>query len=211
MRQHTCRGPHQKFRKSSTASRQHDESVESRSQRVAKMTSQPNIEHGDSPKRRAKPKVEHSESPKRRSSGKSSTASRQKLNKRFKADELNRLGVSTRPPRIDNAIRVGPSGQAMDRTNNRAIERPSDGATERSSDRAPERPRDRAPDGPSDLATDHASDRTNDQPSDRATERPSDPSSLLSLPLAIRVGHRESQHRFKSADVNRRIDSTRPP
>ena len=107
MRQHTCKGPHQKFRKSSTASRQHDESVESRSQRVAKMTSQPNIEHGDSPKRRAKPTVEHSESPKRRSSRKPSTACRQKLNERFKADELNRLGVSTRPPRIDNAIRVG--------------------------------------------------------------------------------------------------------
>ena len=50
MRQHTCRDPQPKFRKSSTASRQHDESVESRSQRAAKMTSQPKVEHSESPK-----------------------------------------------------------------------------------------------------------------------------------------------------------------
>ena len=71
------------------------------------MTSQPKVEHGESPKRRAIPKAEHSESPKRRSSRRSSTACRQKVKKRVQADELNRLGVSSRPPRIDNAIRVG--------------------------------------------------------------------------------------------------------
>ena len=44
-------GPPRKLRKSSTASRQEDESVEDRTQRAAKKTSQPKVEHTESFKR----------------------------------------------------------------------------------------------------------------------------------------------------------------
>ena len=60
-------GPLRKFGKSSTASPQEDDPIESRAHRVIKTTSQPKIEHSEPPQKPSQPKVGHTESLKRRS------------------------------------------------------------------------------------------------------------------------------------------------
>ena len=91
-------GPTRKLRKSSTASRQEDDPIESRAHRVIKTTSQPKIEHTEPPQKPSQPKVGHTESLKIRSDRHELFLSA--------ADPIPHSDFE-QPNRIDKAIRLG--------------------------------------------------------------------------------------------------------